>query len=143
MSHKERLTRLWSAEECRKITDKYPEDFTFDVEAFFADKRNFAVIKGRNVGLAEYVYSSVPCEDVYKVHMCFDTARGKEAVELAREMLFALFMERDCDVVMATVNLENKKSRMIVSKIGFESTGIVKDNQMYYMLLTKRSLNWL
>lgn len=48
------MNRLTDPSKCRKITDKYPRYFTFDVEEWFANPNNYAVIDGDNIAFGEY-----------------------------------------------------------------------------------------
>jgi hypothetical protein len=117
---------------CRQIADKYPRYFTFDVEDWFSKAENFALIEGENIGFAEY-----KSPGVYWVHFCFHTARGRQAINLTKEMLSVLFRERDVASVLGLIEAENKKARWLVKQAGLTSLGLVQTKlglcEMFYL----------
>ena len=125
------LTRLVDSAQCREVTDNYPQYFTFDVENWFSCDDNYAVISEDNIGFAEYKKPGV-----YWVHFCFNSARGREAINLTRDMLLKLVKERPVSVVVGLIEVNNRKARWLIRKVGLRSLGeITTENglcEMFY-----------
>lgn len=125
------MERLTSPSVCREVTDKHPGYFTFDVEDWFADENNYALIEGQNIAFGEY-----KSPGVYWVHFCFDEARGREAIELTKQM-FAEFCHR-CPVKIAIglIVVDNKKAKWLIRQVGFKSLGEIETKnglcEMFY-----------
>lgn len=125
------MNRLTDPSKCRKITDKYPRYFTFDVEEWFANPNNYAVIDGDNIAFGEYKKPGV-----YWVHFCFDTARGREAIQLTKEMFEKFCCDCPVKIAVGLIELTNKKARWLIRQVGFKSLGeIMTENgvcEMFY-----------
>ncbi len=117
---------------CKTVTDNYPRYFTFDEEAWFSNKQNYAVKDGDNVGFAEYKGPGL-----YWVHFCFHSARGRKAIELTKAMLNRLFKDRDVTTVVGLIEVSNKKARWLIRQVGLKSLGeVVTENglcEMFYL----------
>lgn len=112
------MERLYDPDICRSVTDKYPDYFTFDVEEYFSNPMNYTAFKGENIGFAEYKNPGT-----YWVHFCYHTAKGKEAVNLAQDMLNALFRDCPAKIAIGLIEMGNRKARWVVRQAGFKSLG--------------------
>jgi hypothetical protein len=130
------LERLFDPVRCKEVTDKYPDYFTFDAETWFSEPANYALQFGENVGFAEYKGPGT-----YWVHFCFHTARGREAIQLTKDMLERLYV--DCPVTTSVGLIEegNRKARWLIRQVGFKSLGMTDTKngvcEMFYW--TKRN----
>jgi hypothetical protein len=114
------MQRLTDPDECRKITDKYPQYFTFDVENWFSQPGNYALIDGDNVGFGEY-----KAPGVYWVHFCFHTARGRDAIELTKRMLVQLKTDNKVTAIIGLIEKRNRKAKWLIRQVGLQSLGEV------------------
>jgi hypothetical protein len=126
------LHRIFDPVECRTVTDKHLDYFTFDVEDWIAKPENYAVKSGNNVAFGEY-----KSPGVYWVHFCFDTAKGREAINLTKAMLTSLYETMPIKTAVGLINEDNRKARWLIFQVGFKSLGMVetKDNglcEMFY-----------
>lgn len=112
------MLRLSCPALCRKVTDHYPRYFTFDVEQWFSDENNYALIEGENVAFGEY-----KSPGVYWVHFCFHTARGREAIELTKRMLSEFCRVRPVRTAIGLIEVENKRAKWLIRQVGFKSLG--------------------
>jgi len=114
-----------------KITNKYPDYFTFDVAAWFSNPENYAVIEGENIGFAEF-----KARGTYWVHFCFHTARGKDAVILTKNMLLNLFNYKNAKVVVGLICVDNRKAIWVARQSGLKSLGKIETEnglcEMFY-----------
>lgn len=131
------MRRLTDPVECRKVTDKYPQYFTFDVEDWFANPDNCAIIKGDNVGFGEY-----KSPGMYWVHFCFDTARGREAIQLTKDMFKELCRVCPLKTAIGLIDVNNKKARWLIRQVGFKSLGeVMTGNGLCEMFYATKELN--
>ena len=125
------LTRLTDPLICQEVTNLHLDYFTFDVEDWFQNPLNYALINKDNVGFAEY-----KSEGVYWVHFCFNTARGREAMNLSKAMLESLFIHRPAKTAIGIISCDNKKARWLIRQIGFTSLGFTETKngtcEMFY-----------
>lgn len=131
------MQRLNDPRLCKEITDKYLRYFTFDAESWFANTNNYALIDGANIAFGEY-----KAPGVYWVHFCFDTARGREAIQLTKDM-FAEFC-RVCPVKIAIglIEVSNRKARWLIRQVGFKSLGeVMTENGLCEMFYSSKELN--
>jgi len=131
------VRRLTDPVECRKVTDHYPQYFTFNVEEWFDTPNNYALIEGENIAFGEY-----KSPGTYHVHFCFHTARGREAVQLTKDM-FEEFC-RGCPVKTAIglIEVNNKKARWLIRQVGFKSLGeVMTENGLCEMFYSTKDLN--
>ena len=127
------MKRLTDPVECRKVTDKHPDYFTFNVEDWFSKEKNYALQEGDNIAFGEY-----KSPGVYWVHFCFDTAKGREAIQLTRDM-FAEFCNK-CPVKMAIglIEVNNRKAKWLIRQVGFTSLGLIEtENGLCEMFYSK------
>lgn len=104
-----------------KITGEYniapPEDFI----KWFNMPMNLMFVEGDNIGLATYEYSGV-----YNVHWYY-TARGREAIELAKRMIANLFENYGAEIIRGMIETKLKASRWACRQVGLTSHGIIYD----------------
>jgi len=114
------LKRLTSVEACKEITDRYPDYFTFDAEAWFVNPKNWACVEGLNAGFAEW-----KSDGNYWVHLCCHEARGRAAVELTKRMVRFLCEDTNLRTAVALISVENRKACWLIRQVGFKSLGLV------------------
>lgn len=115
------IERLTDPKACRLITDKYPEHFTFNAEEWFSCKENYAFVQGENVAFGEW-----KSPGVYWVHFCFHTAKGREAIELTKNMFSALCSLSDLKIGIGLIHHENRKAKWLIRQVGFKSLGMIE-----------------
>lgn len=132
------MHRLTDVTRCRQVTGKYPEYFTFDVEKWFSQEKNYALIEGDNIAFGEY-----KSPGVYWVHFCFHTKKGREAIILTKEMLKAFFRLCPVSVAIGLIELKNKKARWLIRQVGFKSLGEIdtKNGLCEMFIITKEEVN--
>lgn len=126
------MKRLTNPVECHQITDKNLEHFTFNVEEWLADDRNYALVCGDNAGFAEF-----KSPGTYYVHFCYNTARGREAINLASNMLKDLVNAKPVKIILGCIDVHNKKARWLIRQLGFKSAGLVESlngvDEIFYL----------
>lgn len=130
------MKRLVDPAECRTVTDKHPDYFTFNVEEWFSNTENYAYKEGDNVAFGEY-----KSPGVYWVHFCFDTAKGREAINLTKRMFKQLSEDTPLKVAIGLIHVDNKKAKWLIRQVGFQSLGLVDTKngvcEMFYSKSTK------
>ena len=125
------MHRLVDIAECKSVTDKHPDYFTFDVEEWFSRPNNYALKDGYNISFGEY-----KSPGLYWVHFCFDTARGRKAIQLTKDMLAAFYEACPVKTSIGLIAEENRKARWLIRQVGFISLGMIdtKDGlcEMFY-----------
>jgi len=125
------MDRVYNADECRQITDKYPDYFTFDSDKWFSVDANYAIKEGENIGFAEY-----KSPGTYWVHFCFHTARGREAIDLTKKMVANLYNDCPIRTAIGLITKNNRKARWLIRQVGFKSLGFVETKiglcEMFY-----------
>ena len=125
------MHRVTDPQECRKVTDKYPRYFTFNVEAWLSDPANYALQEGENIAFGEY-----KSPGVYWVHFCFHTARGREAIQLTEAFFIKFCQLFPVKTVIGLIETDNKKAKWLVRQSGFQSLGEVETKigpcEMFY-----------
>lgn len=130
------MHRVTDHVECTAITDKHLDYFTFDAVDWFSKPENFAYREGDNIAFGEY-----KSPGVYWVHFCFDTARGREAINLTKRMFKRL--SRDCPlkIGIGLIGVNNKKAKWLIRQVGFKSLGEIDTAnglcEMFYSHSTK------
>lgn len=107
-------------------------------EKWLAKPANVMLVEGDNVGLATYEYPGV-----YTVHWFF-TARGREAIKLARRMFKVMFDEYGAETLRGLTRVDLKAARWLAKQAGLTSYGFVtfKDGDEYEILfITKDEFN--
>ncbi len=128
------IKRLTDPVKCRKVTDKHLDYFTFDVEDWLANSLNFAFIEGDNVAFAEYKQPGI-----YWVHFCYDKARGRDAIELTKEMFKELCRSCPVEVAIGLIEVNNRKARWLIRQVGFKSLGqVTNENGLCEMFYTSK-----
>lgn len=128
------MRRLINPIECRNITDKHPQYFTFDVESWFANPENYALIEGDNIAFGEYKSAGV-----YWVHFCFDTARGREAIQLTKDMFEEFCRACPVKTAIGLIEVNNRKARWLIRQVGFQSLGeVMTENGLCEMFYSTR-----
>ena len=112
------MERLTDPALCRAVTDRHLDYFTFDVDEWFRDEGNYALIEGMNIAFGE-----LKSPGVYWVHFCFDTARGREAIKLTQEMFKEFCRVCPVRIAIGLIALNNKKARWLIRQVGFQSLG--------------------
>lgn len=125
------MDRLVSISDCREVTDKHPDYFTFDAEDWFSKPNNYALIEGKNISFGEY-----KSEGLYWVHFCFDEARGREAINLTKRMLEAFYEAVPVVTSIGVIDVKNLKARWLIRQVGFKSLGNIETGyglcEMFY-----------
>lgn len=127
------ITRLTDPTKCRKVTDKHLDYFTFNVEAWFSNTENYALQEGSNIAFAEY-----KSPGVYWVHFCFDEAKGREAIQLTRDMFTEFCKQRPVKIAIGLIHVNNKKAKWLIRQVGWESLGLINtENGLCEMFYSK------
>lgn len=125
------MRRLTDPTECRRVTDKHPQYFTFDVEDWFSKENNYALIEGDNIAFGEYKRPGV-----YWVHFCFDTSRGREAIQLTKDMFKEFCRVCPVQTAIGLIEVNNRKAKWLIRQVGFKSLGeVMTENglcEMFY-----------
>lgn len=125
------VRRLIDAAECRTATDKHPDYFSFDVEDWFSKTENYALKEGDNISFGEY-----KSPGVYWVHFCFDTAKGRDAINLTKRMFSEFCKTCPVRIAIGLIHLDNRKARWLIRQVGFKSLGEVETEngrcEMFY-----------
>lgn len=114
------INRVTDFVECKKVTDRYPDYFTFNAEDWFSHPENYAIRSGENIGFAE-----PKSPGVYWVHFCFHTARGRKAIELTKAMLDRLYDDCPITTAVGLIEEDNRKARWLIRQVGFKSLGMI------------------
>lgn len=131
------MYKLTDPAECRRVTDKHPQYFTFDVENWLANADNYALIEGDNIAFGEY-----KSPGTYWVHFCFDTARGREAIQLTKDMFKEFCRVCPVQTAIGLIEVGNKKARWLIRQVGFKSLGEVEtENGLCEMFYSTKELN--
>jgi hypothetical protein len=127
------IERLTDPVKCREVTDKHPDYFTFDVEKWFLEDKNYALQEGDNIAFGEY-----KSPGVYWVHFCFDTAKGREAIQLTRDMFTEFCKQRPVRIAIGLIQVNNKKAKWLIRQVGFTSLGLIDtENGLCEMFYSK------
>lgn len=125
------IKRLLDVEICRKITGNHPRYFTFDIEDWFSNPLNYALIHDENIAFAEW-----KSEGVYHVHFCFDTARGRDAIRLTKQMFEEFCRSCPVEIAIGLISDSNKKAKWVIRQVGFKSLGEIETEngicEMFY-----------
>ncbi len=128
------MERLVDPVRCRRTTDKHPQYFTFDVEGWLANTNNYALIEGNNIAFGEY-----KTPGVYWVHFCFDTARGREAIQLTKDMFEEFCKACPVKTAIGLIEVNNRKARWLIRQVGFQSLGeVMTENGLCEMFYSTR-----
>ena len=92
-----------------------------DLEIWWKLPRNIMFVEGDNVGLATYEYPGM-----YSVHWYYQSARGRKAITLGKEMCRLLFEEHGAQVLRGLIKDYLKASRWACRQLGFKSHGLVE-----------------
>ncbi len=131
------MRRLIDPTECREVTNHYPQYFTFDEKEWFSKPENYALIEGENIAFGEY-----KSPGTYWVHFCFHTARGREAVELTKDMFEEFCRVCPVKTAIGLIEVDNKKARWLIRQVGFQSLGeIMTENGLCEMFYSTKEVN--
>lgn len=131
------MKRLTDSAECRSVTDKHSQYFTFDVETWLANVDNYALKEGDNIAFGEY-----KSPGTYWVHFCFDTARGREAIQLTKDMFEEFCRVCPVKTAIGLIEVNNKKARWLIRQVGFKSLGeVMTENGLCEMFYSTKDLN--
>lgn len=95
--------------------------FSFDANNWLEDPNNIALTDGEG----NYTLYTYDAPGVYSPHVFFKV-RGKEAIDLALDMLETLFENYDVRVLRGLTPVEKLPARWFAHKIGFKSLGEVE-----------------
>lgn len=105
---------------------------TMDFEGWINNHRNVMLVEDDNIGLASFEYPGL-----YNVHWFFGSARGREAIKLARRMLDHLFSNYDAKAIRGLTKANLKAARWASRQVGLTSYGIVHypdgDHELFCM----------
>lgn len=116
-----------------------PYDYHFgpDNATWLANHDNLMYVEGENVGLATFDYPGM-----YTLHW-FYKSRGKEALKVCKRMIEKLIAEQDVKVLRGVIHMDNKPSRFLAKRMGFQRVSIEEfldgPNELIYM--TKEVFN--
>lgn len=131
------MKRLTDPTECRRVTDKHLRYFTFDVDEWFAKDGNYALMEGDNIAFGEY-----KSPGTYWVHFCFDTARGREAIQLTKDMFEEFCRVCPVKTAIGLIEVDNKKAKWVIRQVGFKSLGeIMTENGLCEMFYSTKEIN--
>ena len=131
------MERLLCPKRCREVTERHPQYCTFDVEEWFLEDRNYALIEGENIAFGEWKKPGL-----YWVHFCFDEAKGREAINLCRKMFFEFCRVRPVWIAIGLIALDNRKARWLIRQVGFHSLGETEtENGPCEMFYSVRNFN--
>lgn len=110
-----------------------------DLKIWIERPYNIMLISGNNVGLASFEYPGM-----YSVHWYYQSARGREAINLGKEMVDALFDRCGAEALRAFIKLRLRASRWACRQLGFKSYGFIvfpdgDENELFCM--TKDEFN--
>jgi hypothetical protein len=130
------ITRSFDPEVMKTAFTLSPEPMPREVsyEDWVGNVKNFMLVENDNVGLATYEYPGV-----YTVHWFF-TARGREALKLAKRMLAVLFESSDAKVIRGLTPVDLKAARWLAKQVGLTSHGVLTfadGKQCELMFVTK------
>lgn len=115
------ILRTFSLVEVRKVMAPYLHELVgFDPKDLTLDSRNIILSDGEeSLSFFEFVR-----EGVYTGHWFF-AKRGRQAVELANDMLDYLFLNHGVEVIQGWTPVEKKGAAWLARRVGFTSYGIV------------------
>lgn len=121
------IERSFDPKLAKQFAEIVPRNAGVDWAEWLKDTRNVMALKGENVGMATFEYPGV-----YNVHWFF-TARGKEALQLAKEMLDYFFQNYDVKTIRGLTPVSIKGARWLARQIGLKSYGILEypDDEPY------------
>lgn len=110
-----------------------------DLEIWFQRPHNIMFIEGNNVGVASFEY-----DGLYSVHWYYQSARGREAINLGKAMVGELFENHGAKALRAFIKTRLKASRWACRQVGFKSYGLLTfadgdENELF--CLTKEEFN--
>lgn len=117
---------LWRLNDARPLIDilQRPEiaglDYGFDASGWIAERANIALTDGSSIGL----FGSTGA-GVFDTHWLF-VARGRQALDLASDMLAAMFDLYGAVAVKGMIPVGRKASRLFTRWLGCRSLGIVE-----------------
>ena len=114
------VRRTFAAADVAAQTDKAMLDLPcFWPEDWVAAEQNYAIIDNDgNIALLEYVSPGV-----YHPHIYF-SARGREAIEVAKEMLHWVFTMTDAEELLGETPILAKNAWFVVRQVGFKPQGL-------------------
>jgi len=95
-------------------------DYGFDPSVWLANPANVALTDGQSVGL----FQQCPGE-VYDTHWLF-VARGREALDLATDMMAAMFDLWGAVALKGMIPADRRASRWFTRKLGCRSLGMIE-----------------
>jgi hypothetical protein len=135
------IIRSYDAELLLKACRRCPtwdDEAEFDPAAWLENTNNVMLTDGDSVGLATYNRPGV-----YSVHWFFKVG-GRQAINLAREMLGVMFNEHGAEAIRGLTPESIKAARWLAKQVGMKSYGFVEyhDDQPHeLMIMTRQEFN--
>lgn len=98
-----------------------------DLETWFENPHHVMLCDGDSVGLGTLEYPGL-----YNIHW-FYTARGRQALNLGRDMIRFLFEHKDAKAVRGWIRTDLKPSLWAARQIGLKSLGVIDDHELFFM----------
>lgn len=102
-----------------------------DLETWFESPDNVMLVDGDSVGLGTLEYPGL-----YNIHW-FYTVRGRQALNLGRDMIRYLFEHKDAKAVRGWIRTDLRASLWAARQIGLKSLGVIEDhkgrNELFFM----------
>ena len=103
-----------------KVTEGLRDSCSLDMlKVFFDDPNSYMFVEDNNVGLAVCDYNGL-----YTVHWYFEK-RGREAINLAKQMIANLFVNYGAKAVRGLIKEHMKASRWACRQVGLKSLGFI------------------
>lgn len=116
------MQRSYDRDILQEVSDHYPEMIPpHIVDPWIENPHNVMYVEGRSVGLATFEYKGV-----YSVHWFYtDEHRGRKALDLARQMIDALFTDTDAQIIRGITKSSLKGARWACRQLGYTSHGLM------------------
>lgn len=115
------IIRTKNVQDVEEVTRKHPEYFTHDFETWLKNDNNFCYKSEDNLGFGE-----MKEEGQYWVHLCLNSARGREAIDLTSRFVDRLYEDTKFNVAVGVIHHDNRKAKWLIRQIGFTSLGEVE-----------------
>lgn len=127
------MHRSYDPSEMKRIVSQFPKEFIYDTETFDYShwlSHSVMYVEGDSAGLC-----TKEKEGIYSVHWFFKH-RGRQALDLAKEMLNDLFDNEGAEIVRGITPVDNKAARWAARQIGLKSYGVEGDKEI--LIMTKK-----
>lgn len=128
------MFRSFSPDDLRDAISLYPQAKELDCDKWVGDTNNIMLRSGDSTGIFAYEYPGL-----YTGHYFF-RVRGREAINLAKEMLDEMFNKYDAKAIRGLTKTNNKPALWITRQLGFKSCGLViTENGEHEMFVLTRN----